>query len=293
MPLRHALILAINTSLLTVLFTFTAWLYRDARANVHKTVDSSLVRAAAITGHLARLREVELSGLAMNLASSPMLQGALATADRETIEDVLSSLVSKNTLAWAGLAREDVLRHASAPPLQGQDLSVLGAGHFLGKAATARSGFTLILAEKPTPSLLDAWSEITAVSYAVHGPAKSDPIHNLPPVDAALLAQRPDPAGTSVRSAAGVYYARRATVQENRFDIDIFAPREEFWSDFKTRRNSLVVLGGILFFAGLCLSILFAGLIERHALAEGASASEDWRRLLSEIEAARAGRPKT
>ena len=71
----------------------------------------------------------------------------------------------------------------------------------------------------------------------------------------------------------------------------IFAERAPFWRSFERRRNSLVVLGAALFFAGLLASALFARLIER-AAAPPAADDARFQRLLDEIEAARAGRPK-
>ncbi len=105
MKLRHALILAINTSILAVLFAFSTWLYVSSKAGVEKQVGAGLTRAAAISERLAGLREAELSSLAQSIAVSPMLRGALGTGDAETIRDVLRSLAAKNSLDVVAVVR--------------------------------------------------------------------------------------------------------------------------------------------------------------------------------------------
>ncbi len=281
MRLRHALVLAINTSLLVVLFVFTAWLYRASRDEVVGQVGVSLERAAAMTDRLAALREGELSGIAHTLSGSALVRGALITDDPATIADVLRTIRDNNGLAWAGVARDGVVIHASAPLGKARSLRELTAGRLLGQTPVAGRG-TLVLAQAPEPGLLSSWSQITDVAYVLRA-GGGVIAHNLPSEDSGL-AEGPPPAGAP--AAAGPYYVRRARLLEGRFEALLLSPREPYWSGFRKRRNSLVVLGGVLFLFGIGLSVAFAVLIERHAAARpDASPAPDWSRLLSEIEA--------
>jgi hypothetical protein len=276
--LRHALILAINTSILAVLFAFSAWLYASSRAEVEAQVDAGLSRDAAITAKLAELREAELSTLAQSIAVSPMLRGALGTADAETIRDVLRSIAAKNSLDAAAIVRGGRTLYSSgrAP----------GPGRFLGRADLGPDGEALVVAQAPTPALLDAWSGITQARYSLRSEGGA-PVHNLPPQDAALAARRAGDA--KVLSGQNRWYARDRDLLGGRFSVTLYAPYAPFWTGFSARRDSLAVLGGVLFFGGLLLSVAFAGLIERYAeRGEAESADETSARLVDEIEKVRA-----
>jgi len=142
MKLGHALILAINTSILAVLFAFTTWLYLSTRAEVEAQVVSTMDKAAAMTERLARLRQQELSSLAQSIAASPMLRGAAATKDADTIRDVLSSLAAKNRLSSTQLRKGTRIVYASkssAANLYGE--AELNGGEYrlvIGQAVDAR-----------------------------------------------------------------------------------------------------------------------------------------------------------
>jgi hypothetical protein len=279
MRLRHALILAINTSILAVLFAFSAWLYLSSRAEVEAQVDAGLSRSAAITAKLAELREAELSSLAQSIAVSPMLRGALGTGDAETIRDVLRSIASKNALDVAEIAKGGRTLYAAG--------RADSRGRLLGRAALGPDGESLVVGQAPTPALLDAWSGITAARYSLRSGA-GPPVSNLPAEDAALAAR---PAGDArTLSAQNRYYARDRSLLDGRFALTLYAPYEPFWTGFRARRDSLIVLGGFLFFGGLLLSVAFASLIERYAPRAGGGGgdAELISRLVEQIETARA-----
>ena len=281
MSLRNAMILAINTSLLAVLFVFSAWLYRGARAEAQARVAEDMDRAAAMTRSLAGLRERELGGVALSLAASPMLRGAVATGDRETVEDVLASVAAKNSLDLAAVTRGGSVLYARATG--GKD----GNPAFLAETPLGQGGdISLRVGQRASSAVLDSWSAITGVRYALR-PSAPGSAHNLPAEDAALAAAAAPSAGAAVVSAGpGKYYARETTALDGRLRLTLFHPYAPFWRGFEATRNSLVVLGSALFFLGLLLSVFFAGLIERHALREGGR-SEAWAPLLDEIERAR------
>jgi hypothetical protein len=255
---RHALILAINTSILAVLFAFTSWLYLDAKADVDKQVDASLTRSTKIVDSLARLRERELSSLAQSLATSPQLRGAAATGDRETIEDVLRSMAAKNGLTLVAVGQAKELRYGSLPA-KSRTLE----GKLFGTAPLDGGGW-LAAAQAPDRGLLDAWSEITAVRLSIKAPGLA--VDNLGALDAESS------------------YVREHKLLDGKLEASLFAPRDPFWRAFKQRRDSLVVLGAALFFLGLILSAIFAELVARFS---ASSQTDDWKRLLREIEAVR------
>jgi hypothetical protein len=285
MKLRHALILAINTSILAVLFAFSTWLYVSSKSGVEKQVGAGLTRAATITARLAELREAELSSLAQSIAVSPMLRGALGTGDAETIRDVLRSLAAKNALDVVAVVRGPKTVYSAGT-------GGIPAGRFLGKAALGGAdGESLVVGQAPTSALLDTWSGITDVRYALRaGPAS--PTHNLPAADAALSAKRAGGAADILTSGENRYYARELPLLSGRFTMELYAPYAPFWESFEAQRDSLVVLGGFLFFGGSILSVGFAALIDKHA--PRASGSGDGSALVAglieEIEKARAAR---
>ena len=284
MKLRHALILAINTSILAVLFAFSAWLYVSSKAGVEKQVGAGLTRAAAISARLAELREAELSSLAQSIAVSPMLRGAMGTGDAETIRDVLRSLSAKNALDVVAIVRGPKTVYSSG-------LKGIPTGRFLGRAALSGDGEALVVGQAPTPALLDTWSGITDVRYALRA-GDAAPTHNLPAADAALAAKRAAGAADVLASGDDRYYARELPILGGRFTLGLYAPYAPFWESFEVQRDSLVVLGGFLFFGGLILSVGFAALIDKHAPRGSGSGdnAEFVAGLVEEIEKARAAR---
>lgn len=242
------MVLAINTSILAVVFTFSAWLYWSTRVEVQAQVESSLARAAAMTDALAALKTRELSALAQSMAVSPMIRGAMATGDSATIRDVLDTLARKNGVAAVTLKP--------------------GGREGLSGRAAMEGGRELWVRQAPDRELLESWSAVTGVRYALRKPEVDDL-----------------PAAERHR-----YYAREVRLAGGALQATIFAERAPLWRSFEARRNSLVVLGAALFFAGLLMSALFARLIEKVSPDAAPSSGEDFQRLLDEIEAARAAR---
>jgi len=274
MQTRHALILAINTSILIVLFAFSAWLYVASKAEVEQEVSSALDRAAAMTERLCELREKELSGLAQSIAVSPMLRGALSTGDGPTIRDVLATFGQKNGLALVSVGRH---RWGADGP----------GGLLLGRTALSEGSGELTVGVAPDRALLDPWSEISGARVGLRA-GKGAVVHNLP---------SDYPAGTEtlVRAGDTRFYRRGAALLDGRFQGEFFLEYAPYWSAFERRRDSLAVLGGGLFFFGLLLSVGFAELIARGAEGPGgASRPAELAALLDEIEGLRAGlsRPK-
>jgi hypothetical protein len=224
MKLRQALILAINTSILTVLFVFMCWLYWSEKSGVDAAVVAATERTAKITQELVRLRQRELSALARSLAGGPMLRAALSTGDRDTIDDVLSGMAAKNKVA------AEVRRG-------GQARFGRGAAGLSGEA-DAGDGLTLRLSQAPDAELLGSWTAVTGAYYSIDGGARNVPDgreHYSSPVAAEGLPSR----------------------------LTQHIPREPFWKPFEKRRNTLIVLGAALFFLGLLLSVAFAEAVER------------------------------
>lgn len=253
----QAMVLAINTSILSVVFAFSTWLYWSMRSEVHAQVEASLVRAAVMTEALADLKSRELSALAQSMAVSPMLRGALATNDGATIADVLRTFAKKNGLTDVVLAQGRGGRACGNDPR-----FPAGCRWLVGRAPIDNSAVEV--RQAPDEALLDAWTAVTGVRYAIAQPA----VDNLPPPE------------------RDRYYAREA-VLEGGFKTTIFAERAPFWRSFESRRNTLVVLGAALFFAGLVLSAFFAWLIERAEPSAAGAAGPHVQRLLDEIESAR------
>lgn len=251
----QAMVLAINTSILSVVFAFSAWLYWSTRSEVHAQVEASLARAAVMTEALADLKSRELSALAQSMAVSPMLRGALATSDRATIDDVLLTLAKKNGLSNVVLADE----------AKGCGGGAGGCRWLFGRAAVGGARVVEVR-QAPDKQLLESWTAVTGVRYAVAEPA----------VDNIAAAERDR------------YYSRDTRFGKAALSATIFAERGPFWRSFESRRNTLVVLGAALFFAGLVLSALFAWLIDRAGPSTaGTAQGPDVQRLLDEIESAR------
>jgi hypothetical protein len=283
MKLQHSLILAINSSILAVLFVFTGWLFTTSKREVEVEVVASLDRAAAMTERLARVRERELNGIAQSQGASPMLRGAVATNDADTIADVLSGVADKNGLTVAALVDGKASVYASKPDAVKKSVSQLTAGMFTGRAS-GDEPLTLLVAQDPTTALLDVWSEISGVRYAVIG----RDFNNLPAEDQGLLGRLPTGVSPiTLDSVKTKYYARRANVLDGRFNVALFVPRAPFWQRFEARRNSLVVLGSVLFFLGLLMSIGFSRFISTEAAADAPRAGAEWSRLVADIDSIR------
>ncbi len=118
------------------------------------------------------------------------------------------------------------------------------------------------------------------------------PTNNLPAADAALADKRAAGAEDVLTSGAARYYTRELPLLGGRFTLGLYAPYAPFWSSFETQRDSLVVLGGFLFFAGLLLSVGFAALIDKNALRGAGSGGNSAlvADLVDEIEKTRAAR---
>jgi hypothetical protein len=284
MRLRQALILAINTSILAVLFVFMGWLYWTSRGDVEREAAASIARAAKITGDLAAMRERELSGLARSLASAPMLRGALGTRDRETINDVLAAAAAKNGLLAVEIRRGGAAQFGVPPR---------GWTALTGEA-DAGGGLTLRLTQAPDVELLRSWTAITGAFYAIRSAAGTPIVADLPEGEdpQALRVQPSRGSAPIVVSGKSSYCAAQAVLLGGRLTGTLFEPRDPFWKAFERRRNSLIVLGAALFFMGLLLSIGFAEAVERFSRAGGSGRSEDWQALLDEIEAQRARAPR-
>lgn len=276
MNLFQAMVLAINTSILAVLFAFSAWLYTSSRAEVLTEMQASLSRAAKVTDALAALKTRELGVLAQSMAVSPMLRGAVATNDGATIRDVLETLARKNTVAAVQLYSGGKLRHGFG-----------GGAGFKGRAPAGEQ--ELEVWQAPDRALLDSWTAVTGMHYALTG-AKLG-VDNLPREDGRLATHRP-PRGeaAAVDGEKGRYYAQESPLADGDFQVVIFAERAPYWRSFEARRNSLAVLGAALFFVGLLLSALFARLIEKSAAQRPAGDVAQFQRLLDEIEAVRSAR---
>lgn len=275
MSLFQSMVLAINTSILAVLFAFSAWLYASSRAEVLEQVEASLGRTVTMTEALAGLKAKELDALAQSMAVSPMLRAAVATGDAATIRDVLATLAKKNGVLAVELKAGGKLRHGSG---------AAATAAFSGAAPAGEA--ELSVRQAADRALLDSWSAVTGVRYVL----KSGPvtIHNLPAADEKLAAAAaPSAEAGPVDGETGRYYARSAALAGGRFIAVIFAERPPFWRSFEDRRNSLIVLGAALFFAGLLLSAAFARLIEKAAAGRPAADDARFQGLLDEIEAAR------
>lgn len=275
MSLFQSMVLAINTSILAVLFAFSAWLYASSRAEVLDQVEAGLGRSVVMTEALARLKARELDALAQSMAVSPMLRGATATGDPATIRDVLATLAKKNAVLAVELRSNGKLRHGS------------GAAATAAFSGSAQAGDAeLSVSQAADRALLDSWSAVTGVRYVLNSGAAR--VHNLPSADEKLAgAAAPSGEARPMDGESGRYYARSAKLAGGRFEAVIFAERAPFWRSFERRRNSLVVLGAALFFAGLLLSALFARLIEKAAAGRPAADDARFQGLLDEIEAAR------
>ncbi|MEE8074659.1 MAG: hypothetical protein V3T60_03430 [Candidatus Binatia bacterium] len=286
------MILAINTAILVVLFAFAAWLYQSSESEVERQVVSSMERVSAMTARLARLRERELSTRAQSFTVSPLLRSAVITRDAETIEDVLASFARKNSLASAVLVQDAKVVYANNPQHREARADDVLKGMFRGRALLGRTGggLTLVLGERPSPSLLDEWSEITLVRYGFRSPPSALAINNIMAGDATIrskenLPERP----IVVSSPQNTFYARTTQILDGRFVLGIYDRYEPYWAGFQAQRNSLVVLGTSLFFVGLLMSFGFAYLIERYALSDASQArsSSEWKEMLEEIEQVR------
>lgn len=281
MSLRQGLILAINTSILAVLFVFMSWLYRESRLEAQAASAAALERAAAITGELARLREKELGTLALSLSASPMLRGALATGDRATVEDVLISIREKNGLGEAAVLARGAAAYASRPDSRRGSAEALARGRLCGRGGDP----SLIVCLSPDRVLLDSWSAITGARYRLTTPDGALLAANLDSAASAALAGRTLGAGLSEIDAGSSRYAAVSRPLLGGISAAMLVDQAPFWSAFQRRRNSLIVIGAGLFFLGLLLSIAFSELLARHA--PRGAADEQWKRLLDEIEAAR------
>ena len=271
----QAMVLAINTSILAVIFVFSSWLYLSTKAEVLLQVDSSLARAVAMTDALATLKSRELGTLAQSMAVSPMLRGAAATGDAATIRDVLDTLARKNGVAAVELRSAGKLRYGSGKEGRG----------FSGSAPAGEQ--QLWVWQAPDRPLLDSWSGVTGARYAL----AEGGVHNLPAEDAGLSSRKVSPSKVeALEGESGLYYARAADFGGGKLQGVVFAERSPFWRSFESRRNSLIVLGAVLFFAGLLLSAVFARLFAGAAQDGTPASSAEFQGLLDEIESARAGR---
>jgi hypothetical protein len=291
MKLRQALVLAINTSILAVLFAFSAWLYTSTRRHVQADAGKAFERGAAMTEKLASLRERELTGLAQSLAGGPMIRAAVSTEDRATIEDALRSSAKSGGVELVLLSSGGKVRFSSKSA--GGTVDAATRGRFRGKASLDAGGksYDLWAAEKPSRQNLDAWTGITGLRYAFTEPKESGDPNNLPEEDAGLAAPGKSANGKEPGVVTGTqkYYAIEVKLLGGRFETVLYDRYAPYWEEFEERRNSLVVLGTGLFFLGLLLSVLFAWLIDKYAPAgeSGPTDRAEWKRLLSEIESAR------
>ena len=285
MNFRTAMVLAINSTILAVLFAFSSWLYLSSRREVERGVQDRLTRTQAMTGYLAELREVELQNLAQSLAVSPLLKGALSTRDKETIQDVLSSLAEKNSLDAVVVLRQGRPVFASRDGLGA--LSELEKGRFLGGSdLPGDHEASLVAASLPSAELLRAWSKITGARFAVLAQGSSEFVEDLPAGQESLLSKKPESPHSVISSEKDKFYAREFPLLGERFAVRIFLPYAPFWSGFESLRNSLVLLGGGLFLCGLIASSLFAAWIERYARPDSVGGTAQG--LLAEIETVRA-----
>ena len=285
--LRETLILIIAGSILLSIAIFTFWLYYASKRDVNSLVESRLSHVNKTTELLSNLKKKEMEGIANVLVTGPILNSALSTRHKETIEDVLENVRAENKLAFVLVIDGKSVAHTSeinGQAYEGQSLKELVAGHFLG-AAKVRDGRRILLGHKPDLELLADWKEITGADYQLRtndgqetgaktgGPEKDRPYNEW---DYSNVTEK------------GKYYRSKLELLKGTLKLGVYLERAQFWKNFLKRRNSLLIIGGIIFFFGLLLAITFAYIFEKYLLPRYRSEDkEHFRKLIQEIEEAK------
>lgn len=261
----NILTLIISTSILLIILFFSLWLYQSSKTTVEENVLSAMIRTKRITKNLVHIKRKELDILAESITISPLLKGSLATGHEKTIVDVMDSLKSKHDIDNILILKNKRLVFSDSSISEDKTIKELVSGKIIGKSqiTIARQlQYTVLVIKELTKEILNDWSLITQGQYVAVGSSGD------------LLAQNtktimtPEILPTSSdgqRKFDGIeYYFHTLSLFKNTLKLVIMKEKSLFWIEFTKNRNSLVVLGVILFFVGVVISIIFSKLFERY-----------------------------
>jgi hypothetical protein len=286
--IKQILILSISTCFLLVILVFSFWLYHSNKNQLDILASDHLQRVGHLLKGLNEIKQKEMKSLALTLSNSSILKGALATGHKKTIEDVLKNVVDKNELDFAAVLEKKSLKfyYSNIDGIKNPDhIKEVTQGRYLGAqkvSITGREDIIFLIAHRIDLATIQNWEEITNAKILVYDHDGSVYLNNIDKVDIKWNDKKSlniDPAGK--------YFFSHIKLLKETLPIQFLIERSPYWDGFKKKRNSLIILGLILFLIGIFISLIISKIISHYldlrSLGNNLS-HEHWKEVLSYVD---------
>ncbi|MDB9786558.1 hypothetical protein OAB57_00485 [Bacteriovoracaceae bacterium] len=281
--LQQVIILLNTSSILVIILVFCVWLYSTEKEAVGVSVNKDVVKMISITKNLSILKKENLNILAQKIAGSTMYRSALFTSHEGTIVDTLESIVAQNGLDFVLVVEKKRILYAGFLDKSHTDVGIkkLVHGTYIGVAKTFQDGKRLLIGSKLTNKEIDGWSKITGAKYVSFKENNEVIISNLD--SKALESYTPSFLNGKIQvTPKGNHYGSYFPMIKNTLHLYVFVEKNPYWIEFTKKRNSLILLGSILFFIGLLMSTLLSMILKK-IITGGVEGSDLSEKILSKI----------
>jgi hypothetical protein len=265
-PFRQWLSLILACMFLGSTLFWVAWLYFRSRDDVEQMVSKSFTQSKLLAQELVVLKKRELDALAQGLVNSPLLKSALATNDRKTIIDVLSSNRQKNQLDFIGLVHGKELVYADSLESDA-GLKAQVATRWVGKAGldmADKDNWGLLIAKNISSEDLIFWERLLGAKMLF---LRSDGSNIISSENLNLNFSAGEISDIRAKvfsiTRNDEYYMACYPLLGDTIDACPLINKKSFWLQFTRLKNKLLILGAGLGLLGLILGPLLALIFSR------------------------------
>ena len=251
--IRQVFILVTSIIVGITVLTICIWLYYSIRGEVETNVSKRIDDSKRLVLRLVEIKKKELGNLAEVIEGTPILRGALATNHEGTINDVLNDLRQSNSLSFMAVIKNGKIQYSSEEnQLKGELIKSFTHGHLLGVKSTSQ-GQKLILGKKLSKEILGEWNQTLGGEILSINDKGEEKIGTIS-FDQEIKLESENLFQVEIHKI--VYYAKKIGIFNNTNFLVILKPKEQFWTSFYKKRNTLLFIGVALFFFGVFLSVL-------------------------------------
>lgn len=253
--IKQIVIISLTSCLLFFIFVFLFWTYNDSKIQNRDLILEDIKNTQKMLEDLGTLKVRELNTIAKGISYGPLLKGALASQHLPTIEDVLRSIKNKNKVDFILVLKDKRIQYRGVDKgHEDSSIKEIAAGHFIGKAKI-KDKF-LIIGKKLISDDLTLWKKMTNASFEVMGENDKIALSNY----TGKSVKGSSKTDIQLTSDNKFYYSTKKLLKGT-LNIKFYLSAKPYNESFERKRNSLIILGVVLLFIGLVLSVAISKLL--------------------------------
>ena len=263
--LKQAITLVITASILLITFCFIIWTSQIEKQENVQFYKNKISETKNIVSGLVDVKKMKMKVLAESIANGPMLKSAITTNHPQTINDVLTSIKNKNSLSFVAITKnKNIVYSDNATQQKNESIRHLSKGNFLG--ATKIGEMIFLIASELSDAELSKWSKITGAKFIIQDSSSNTIIRNFDKNEFINDKQNE----TTDKNEEVLQFTKdnlfiigNALALKETLKINFYVSIAQIRKSFERKRNKYLLLGGVLTFIGLIISLVISGIISR------------------------------